>query len=215
MRAEDFGIDPKFGTHNRQLTPAENKFLGILWIDHAGSKNAIPADALADKFLPEMPLELAKRSVREMHNHLLMMHTQIPLLSKAGPGGGYYIAEDTRETENFYHTFRQRGMTGLRKASRGKQSEMVGMVQQLSFEFDDLEDKTSGYVGYVKPRATAPTPVEVVDAFLEKMLQNPEKFSDGLRKIGEKYGSVLLPKGQLAAIRAKVQELNAMAEILG
>jgi len=50
MKLEHFGIDPVTRIHNRNLTFVENRFLGILWIDHVGAENKISADALAVRF---------------------------------------------------------------------------------------------------------------------------------------------------------------------
>jgi hypothetical protein len=194
--------------HNKNLTAMESRFIGILWVDHEGEENAMPARDLAEAFLPEVSMGMALRDVRYMHNHILMEHRHIPLLSKAGKDGGYYIAVDEEEANRFYDSFRKRGLTGVVKASRGKQSAVVEMVEQLSFQFEELVDKTSGFK--FKSRVAAPTPVEVVDAFLERMLLNPEKFSDGLRKIGAKYGSILLPREQVQAMKMKAAELQAL-----
>ena len=238
MKLEDLGIDPKTLYHDRNLTTVENRFLGILWVDHVGKGNKISANALAIQFYgalhdleidPEkmshrilamqataggrQQLSNLKREVRLMHNHLLEKHSNIPILSKAGPNGGYWIAETKEEAEEFYNTFRQRGLTGLVKAARGRQSALVDMVQQLTFEFEDLVDKTGELTARSsKLKATDDTPmaIEVVDAFLAKMLEDPEKFSEGLRKIGQKYGSVLLPKDQVAEIKAEAAKLQQL-----
>jgi len=218
MKAEDFGISPLTGRHDKRLTPAESCFLSILWTDHVGAKNKISADDLAVMFawkfarrsLPrEVPwlMNRWKRWVRQMQNHLLRDHQNIPVLSKAGFEGGYWIAENRGEAKEFYDTFRRRGMTGLVKATRGQQSATVDLVQQIAFEFDDLVDHL-GPGPRVKSRAAVPMPVEVVDAFLARMTRNPEEFADGLRKIGEKYGSVLLPKERLRMIESRVAELQ-------
>ena len=234
MKLEDLGIDSKTGHHNKVLTHAENCFLGLLWIDHAGEDNKISADELAILFsaalegriIPpdRMPaqlksyrqfargsLDLLKRDVRRMQNHLLVQHENTPVLSKAGNGGGYWIADSEEEAEKFYDSFRSRGLTGLVKASRGKKAVMVEMMTQLSFEFEDLVDKsdfrlpTSDF-----RRSGASTAMAVVDAFLEKMLSNPEKYTEDLRKIGQKFGSILMPKEQVAAMQTKAQELQAI-----
>ncbi len=139
---------------------------------------------------------------------------KIPILSKAGNDGGYWIAGTEEEAAEFYETFRKRGMTGLVKASRGKQASMVKMVTQLSFEFEDLVDKT-GYTHMIRPAAGMPMPAEVVDAFLEKMTRNPEKFADDLRKIGQKYGSILLPKEKVLEMKRATERLRQMVENLG
>ena len=234
MKLEDFGIDSKTGLHNKVLTHTENCFLGLLWIDHVGKENKICADELAILFSAALEgrsvspdeaiilakayrrhnrriLELLKRNVRQMQNHLLMQHDHISVLSKAGNGGGYWVADSEEEGEKFFDSFRQRGITGFRKASRGKKSVMVEMMTQLSFEFEDIIDKsdirlpTSDF-----RRSGAPTAMAVVDAFLEKMLSDPEKYTEDLKKIGQKFGSVLLPKKQVAAMQTKAQELQAI-----
>ena len=158
MKLEDLGIDSSTGHHNRQLTKAENRFLGILWVDHVGEDNKISADELAVRFSFAMRglefdenqtldiiryhnrcwLDRKKRTVRHFHNHLLTMHDNISILSKAGVGGGYWIAESKEEAADFYETFRKRGMTALFKASRGKKAVLVGIMQQVTFEFEDL-----------------------------------------------------------------------------
>ena len=232
MKLEDLGIDSKTGHHNKVLTRAENCFLGLLWIDHAGEDNKISADELAILFTaalegrsisPEAAtllakeyrrhnrriLDLLKRDVRRMQNHLLTQHENTPVLSKAGNGGGYWIADSEEEAEKFYDSFRQRGLTGLVKASRGKKAVMVEMMTQLSFEFEDLVDKT-GYTWQPGEKIGAPTAMAVVDAFLEKMLSNPERYTEDLKKIGQKFGSILMPKEQVAVMQAKAQELQAI-----
>lgn len=231
MKLEDLGIDSN-GNHNKTLTHAENCFLGLLWIDHVGEDNKIGADELAIKFKAALAgkviqpdyvstllkgyrqyafkeLSYLKRDVRRMHNHLLTQHEHTPILSKAGNGGGYWVAGSEQEAEMFYESFRQRGLTGLVKASRGKKAVMVEMMTQLSFSFDSLVDKSD-----IRPQAAdvrrdgVPAAIAVVDAFLGKMMKNPEQYSEDLKKIGKKFGSVLLPKDQVSAMQAKAAELQ-------
>jgi len=225
MKAEDLGIDLRTGYHDKTLTRAESKFLGILWTKHVGENHKISAESLAIIYayahshehltpMSERRVNFWKREVRYMHNHLLREHSDIPILSKAGIEGGYWIAENEAEAAEFYDTFRKRGLTGLVKATRGKKAATVDIVQQLAFEFDDLVDQT-GVTHMIRPRAGTPMPIEIVDAFLEKMTQNPQQFADGLRKIGAKYGSVLLPKERLHMIRSRVSELEDLVKSLG
>ncbi|MBW2606114.1 MAG: hypothetical protein JRD05_00615 [Deltaproteobacteria bacterium] len=240
MRLEDLGVDSKTGHHNKTLTHTENSFLGLLWIDHIGEGNKISADELALRFHfarsdrkirpwifrnlmmsykknNPKKLSILKRDVRRIHNHLLTQHDHTPILSKAGHGGGYWIADSEEEAAEFYNTFRQRGLTGLVKASRGKKAVIVEMMSQLSFEFEDLVDK-SGVRDQgpgIRRRGSedgAPAAIAVVDAFLERMLRNPEQYSEDLKKIGKKFGSVLLPKDQVAAMQLKAAELKEILE---
>jgi hypothetical protein len=214
MKLEALGINPKTGRHRKNpMTLEEQAFLGILWVEHEGKENTISADDLAKAYEWKVRTwsehEKVKREIRYLQNHLLVDHN-IPVLSMAGEGGGYWIAASESEAFEFYDTFRKRGLTGLVKASRGKQSAMVDMVAQLSFEFEDLVDKTGIQTQRIVPKGGTPAPIEVVDAFLERMTRDPAKFADGLRKIGQKYGGVLLPKEKLVALRsevARVQEL--------
>ena len=235
MNKKSLGYDPKTGRHCRRLTATENKFLALLWEKHTGKNNKISAIELAVRFdcalngfepdeaslfsaikhAPGNPqLDLKKRTVRRMHNHLLTQHDNIPILSKAGCGGGYWLAEDSFEASAFYETFRKRGMTGLVKASRGKKAILVDLVKQISFEFDDLVDKSEELEHIERRPAAGSAPVAVVDAFLEKMLQNPEKFSADLEKIGKKFGSVLLPKGRVEEMQKKAAELQELVSSL-
>jgi len=233
MKLEDLGFNLKTGVHDKHLTTVESAFVGILWEDHVGPENAIAADELAVRFAvangdiglleENIPVYLnqckehpymidgLKREIRYLHNHILVKHDHVPLLSKAGTGGGYWIAESKEEADEFYATFRARGMTGLVKASRGKKAAMVEMVEQLTFEFEDLVDKTD-YTGPIKRRVGDPAPIEVVDAFLERMSKDPEKFADGLRKIGQKYGSILLPRARVAEIAAQAERLQLLVK---
>jgi len=239
MKSSDFGIS-RDGTHSAQLTREENILLSVFWVDHVGEVNAISANELAIIFAHHRAgdyelgmgsrferLELKrllylmkstennrrqldrwKRDVRFMHNHLLNEHDHIPILSRAGSGGGYWIAENEAELAAFFDSFRKRGLTSLRKASRGKKAVLVEMVSQLSFDFE-LEDKTE--LQPVRPGSGVSLPVQVVDQFLERMLAQPEKFSDDIRRLSNKFGNVLFSKTQANAMKAKIMELNELA----
>lgn len=231
MKLEDFGYDPKTKIHNPALTVAENRFLGLLWVDHTGAANKISAENLAvmytwaldNKTLTEertveivramkrtetmtRKLEQQKRIVRLMQSHLLMKH-DIGVLSMAGIGGGYWIAENDAEIDQFFASFRKRGMHGIVKASRASKVRFARIMEQLTFEFDTLTDYDPGAVD---SKERAPAPFVVVDALLEKMMSNPEQFSDELRKLGAKFGSVLLPKAQYAEIKSHTQRLTEL-----
>ncbi|MBW2607718.1 MAG: hypothetical protein JRD05_08795 [Deltaproteobacteria bacterium] len=237
MKLEDLGIDSSSGHHNKTLTHTENCFLGLLWVDHVGAENKIGANELAVRFdfaIQNMDpwwieavesklrwflnynlreLGLMKRTVRHLHNHLVMMHDNISILSKAGIGGGYWIAESKEEADGFYESFRKRGMTGLVKASRGKKAALVDMMQQITFEFEDLAVD----IGIIDSTDMSgdPAAIAVVDSFLGRMLEDPERFSSGLKKLSKKYGSVLLDKTEVAAMKEKAVELSRLVNALG
>ena len=227
MNLKDLGFDPKNKTHNGQLTRAEGILLGLLWLDHVGEANAIAAQDLAVLFdyalrghtfdredlpmflhrLKSTPagrreLDILKREVRKVHNHLLKDH-DVAILSKAGHGGGYWIAESKAEAAIFYATFRQRGLTGLIKASCGKRALFVEGMEQAVLEFEKIRDRSG--LDDAPDESVAPA---IVDRFLEKMSADPERFAKDLRRIGEKFGGVLWTKGQVAAMKAKVAELG-------
>jgi hypothetical protein len=214
MRKEDLGIDRKTGKHNAGLTRYESALLGVLWLDHVGEENIISADELAMKYAYALGCEIKdswnlsewKRDVRSLQNHLLIIHRNIPFFSRSGKGGGYWIGTE-EEAPAFYDSFRQRGLTGLTKAARGKQAVLVEMVEQLTFQFDDLEDRTGGSVVTINGR---PTPVAVVDAMIGKMMRNPERFHNDLLRLGQKFGSVLLPKARARQIETKARELQEL-----
>ena len=86
---------------------------------------------------------------------------------------------------------------------------MIEVVQQLSFGFEDLQDET-GF--HVPDPSFQPAPVEVVDAFLTKMMQSPERFSEDFRRLGRKFGAVLLPKPRVAEISATAKRLQQLVE---
>ena len=234
MQLQNLGYDIKTKVHHPALTAYESTFLGLLWVDHVGHENRISANVLATMFHftmhgieidKEKIVEVAKdisasspsrmdrwkRDVRELHNHLLFRHPNIPLLSRAGLDGGYWMAENESEANAFFHTFRKRGMTGLYKASRGKKAILADIVRQLTFEFDDLNGEATEHRGELDKSA----PIEVVDALLEKMTRNPERFAGELRRLGEKFGSVLLPRTQVREMLDKAAELQKLVSAIG
>ena len=222
IKAEDLGFD-RYGSHDKRLTHVESVFVGLLWVDHSGAGNKISADDLASEFafaLAGIPCideqypdehEYWKRRVRGMQNHIIWYHRDIPMLSKAGTDGGYWIAETEEEAEAFYYTFRKRGMTGLVKASRGRQSAIVDAVEQLAFNFEDMVDKARTIPDTPRIRTRRPSDgmaPEMVDALLEKMTRSPEIFADSLRNLRAKYfsGGVILEKARLASMRQKAAD---------
>ncbi|MBN1626425.1 MAG: hypothetical protein JW944_07855 [Deltaproteobacteria bacterium] len=227
MKAEDYGYDPKTMIHSKKLSHAESAFIGILWVDHVGSGNKISAEDLAVEFHRiftgdicdlradnnKKMFESWKRIVRKMQSHLLDKHDNIPVFSKAGIGGGYWIAENKEEAEAFYRTFRARGLTGLVKATRGKQAAVVEAVSQLAFEFVEISSDAGDIIPDGKQKHLAP---QIVDSLLEKMTGDPEFFAPNLRKIREKFfsGAILLEKKRLTDMQDKVRGVMADLERL-
>jgi len=230
MKAEDMGFNVRTWHHDRRLTRAESCFLGVLWVDHVGRDHKISAIDLARAFAygmeakvldPKEPgnrpeLEQWKRDVRYMQTHLIERHDHIPLFSKAGTDGGYWIAADDSEADEYYYPMRQRGIRGIRKATRGKKASMIEAVTQLAFDFDfdEIEGEEALRAIPDRPKSTAP---EIVDALLDTMTRNPERFSERLERLREKYfsGGVVLGRDRLAEVRGKAKELERMVAALG
>jgi len=218
MKSEHMGINPETGRHDPGFTWAEATVMEIL-AGYIGKESKIPAYDLMVKFNDEVmasravlgdfcPL-LESRDIRCLVNHLIIDHDQA-IMSKAGCGGGYWIAGSKEEVDEFYGTFRKRAMTGLTKAARGKKAVMVSIVKQLAFEFEDL--KTTERPALVKPYDYESAPVAVVTAFLDKMTREPEKFDNEIRLLREKFGRVLMPKETFAEIQELSKKLSGMLE---
>ena len=86
------------------------------------------------------------------------------------------------------------------------------MVQQLSLEFDDLQDETGEAIVTMRGRSTA---VEVVDALVKKMMEDPERFSGDLQKLRVKLGAVLMPKEKARQIMETATKLKDLVGELG
>lgn len=234
MKLEDYGYSVKTMQHDRRLTKAESAFLGILWEDHLGKENKIPGRELAIEYAycmegkrldAEGPddthdaegsddtkeIEQWGRDVRHMQTHFIEEHDNIPVYSKSGIRGGYWIAANEDEGDEYYYPMRQRGVRGIRKATRGKKASMVEAVTQLAFDFNFDEIEGDGGIRAIPQKAKNTAP-EIVDALLDTMTQNPERFSGRLERLREKYfsGGVLLGKDRLAEMRAKTRELSEM-----
>jgi hypothetical protein len=219
MKSEDLGFNPEHTQHDPVLTDAEDTLLTLLLRDHVGAERKIGATELALYFHEEMlgervshkdfdlNKEAWKREVRYLVNHLVIDHDQ-PILSKAGNDGGYWIAENEAEVEEFYETFRRRAMTGLTKAARGRKAVLAETINQLALEFDDLQAER---LAYVRPRLDpGSTPLTLVVSLIDKMTREPQRFGRDIEILRQKLGKVLLPKEtfqEIQATSAKLQEL--------
>jgi len=222
MKAEDMGVDIETGDHSQAFTEAEATMMEVL-ADHVGKNNKIPAEDLAVQWREHMNylrvtyseyqrrIDMWKRDVRYLVNHLVIDHDQ-PILSKAGSTGGYWIAESQAEVDEFYETFRRRAMTGLTKAARGKQAVLADMVKQLTFEFEELKTAKPALTTKIKPSVHEPAPVVMVSTFLDKMTKEPERYANELRLLRDKFGKVLLPKEMFGEIQELSQKLSGLLE---
>jgi len=220
MKIEDMGIDPHTGEHTWELTKAEASMMGALLQHHM--ENKISAEELAVQWRERIGylrpsyneyqrrIEIWKREVRSMVNHLVIDHDQ-PILSAAGPGGGYWIEENEAEADVFYETFRRRAMTGLTKAARGKQAVLADMVKQLTFEFEDLKMPRPALAAKIRP-GMDPAPVVMVSTFLDTMTKDPEKYANELKLLRDKFGKVLLPREMFGEIQDLSHKLSGLLE---
>ena len=237
MKAEDLGFNPEHTQHDPDLTDAEDTLLTILLKDHVGAERKIGATELALYFHEEMigervshknfelNQEAWKREVRYMVNHLVIDHDQ-PILSKAGNEGGYWIAENEAEVEEFYETFRRRAMTGLTKAARGRKAVLAKTINQLALEFDDLQAERPAYVrpfdvaqgrepGERPHLDTGSTPLILVVSLIDKMTREPEKFARDIEILRRKFGKVFMPKVYFEEIRRTTARLQELVERIG
>jgi len=217
MKAEDLGINPETGSHSAAYSFAEAAMMGIL-ADHLGKEEKISANQLAWRFFVEMDedgdgrsfrLEPWKRFVRHMVNHLVIDHDQ-GILSKAGIGGGYWLAGNPKEADEFYETFRKRGITGVTKAARGKKNVMVSIVKQLAFDWEELQ--AGDRPAMVRPHDYESAPLAVMTSFLEKLTREPEKFEHEIRILQQMFGKVLMPREYFVKIQALSKELSGLLE---
>ena len=190
--------------------------MGIL-ADHIGKEDRIPANQLAWQFFIETAeeedkkfrLEPWKRTVRYMVNHLVIDHDQ-GIMSKAGVKGGYWLAGCKEEADEFYETFRKRGITGVTKASRGKKNVMVSIVKQLAFDWEELQ--AGDRPAMVKPYDHESAPLAVVTSFLDRMTKEPERYDQEIRLLRDKFGKVLMPREDFVRIQTLSKELTGLLE---
>lgn len=233
IRMADLGIDPRTRAHDSRLTATESGFLSLLWVDHVGEANAIPAAHLAVLFACnrhgyEVPADLSgnaaamrayrgrlldawMRDVRGMHNHLILHHRNIAICSRAGAGGGYYMCNDEAEARDMSRAFRARGLTGLKKAIRIDEETAVEMMEQMAFDFDGLDDITNIPAPARGIDAGERFAAKIVERYLDRMVSDPERFAEPLKKLGEKFGGVLVTGEQRTLIKTRIAELSELA----
>ena len=221
MEVKDMGYDVGNGTHDPEYTQRETDLLAILTAN-CGPDGKISANTLAlmwewpGIWIRRMPnqrdLDLAKRDVRYMVNHLIIHHNQ-PILSKAGYDGGYWLAKNEGEAEEFYWRFRKRAMTGMTKAARGKRAALADMVTQLSFEFDEILENRPKTAKHL-PQLEWPTAAEIITKTLERMTAQPERYAGALQQIRDKFRSILMPKEKAKALKETADRLSYLLQDL-
>ena len=216
MDMSELGIQ-KDGTHRLELTDLESRCMRVLKGRGKGLAAAISAEELTwalgldfDDYGAAGAPEDGKRKVRKLVNHLIISHSK-PIICRAGKGGGYFLAGSPGEVEEFHTTFHKRSMTGLIKASRGKKAAFVEIVGQLSLSFDDPETRVAIEALQLTPDAD-PTPawVDLTTRFLDRISNDPEKYSAQIRAIQEKYGDIFVPRETVRELKAKTSEFQQL-----
>jgi len=202
MQESDLGIVD--GVHKPELTPLERDCLSVLEERGTGRKMAISAALLASN------IEEEKRDLRHLINHLIITHG-LPIVCKAGTGGGYFLPASEVEVSEFYQTFHRRAMTGLVKASRGKRSAFVEIVTQLSLGFDEPGNQEVIEKLRLMPDEDAvPAWVQVVTKFLDRLSESPDKYAAEIRRIQSTYGDIFVPRERIRLLKEKTAEFQKL-----
>ena len=213
MDMSELGIGAD-GTHRGELTDLEDRCMRVLKGRGKGLAAAISAEqltwALGLDFDGYNPVEDGKRSVRTLINHLIISHGK-PIMCRAGKGGGYFLSGSVADVEGFERAFHKRAMTGLIKMSRGKKAAFVEIVGQLSLGFDDPETQAAIEKFQLTPDQD-PTPawVDLTTKFLDRISDDPEKYSSQIRAIQEKYGDIFVPRETVRELKAKTSEFQQL-----
>lgn len=224
MYESDLGINE--GAHNPELTPLERDCLSVLEERGKGAKAAISARAFAAALAIERTttekyhdddgteqtqrVEWGTRDLRKLINHLIMTHG-IPIVCKAGTGGGYFLPGSEGEINEFYQTFHRRAMTGLVKASRGKRSAFVEIVTQLSLGFDEPGNRETIEKLRLSPdEDPIPAWVQVVTKFLDRIAEDPRKYAAEIRRIQTTYGDIFVPREKVRLLKEKTAEFQRL-----
>jgi len=214
---QSFGGEPghEGSPHQATLTDLEKKCVDTLEARGRGIDCAYPARDLAyrlnldvDESGDLQTEDYAKRNLRELINHLIISHN-IPIICRAGPGGGYFLPDSEAEVEEFYRSFHRRAMTGLVKASRGKKAAFVDIVGQLSFAFDSAEGAAAIERLSLTPDADpVPAWVQLVTRFLDKISAEPDRYAAEIRRIQGAYGDIFVPLETVRELKSKTAELQ-------
>jgi len=185
-----------------QLVGEERKVLEILVKRGTGAAKAIPAISLAGRATGGDDREL-----RKVITQLIVYH-RIPIVCKAGRGGGYFLPASEEEIEAMYRAFYNRGMTGLVKATRARKSAYVDSIVQMAFGFDEdpkiveMREKM-GELDEEGPPAWAAMTTQLLD----RITEDPETYKRELEYIRERYGDIFVSREKLRQIRKTAGEL--------
>jgi hypothetical protein len=199
----DLGIDG--ATHSKILTHLERACLNVLERAAQGRDASMSADLLALNLFTSAT-DTEKRNVRHLVNHLIISH-KLPIMSAAGPGGGYFLPLTKGEEEEVYHNRRKRAMTGLLKMSRGRKGSYVDNIEQLSFWFDEPEGAAAlERLKIVPDRDPVPVWLKLVTRFLDKLDRDPQRYAIEIEQLQKQFGSIFIPRTLLDQLRKQANE---------
>lgn len=191
-------------THNKALTALEGMCLGMLEANAKGRDAAMSADDLA-LCLFSRSTDTEKRNVRHLVNHLIISH-KLPIMSAAGPGGGYFLPLTKGEEEQVYNNRRKRAMTGLLKMSRGRKGAYVDNIEQLSFWFDEPEGAAVlERLKISRDRDPVPVWLKLVTRYLDRLDRDPQKYAVYIEQLQRQFSSIFLPRALLDQLRTQAE----------
>lgn len=175
----------------QHLNEIEVMILRIL-NNHKGRNQAIPALKLA------VHVGISDRKLRNKINHLEMEHL-IPIASAAGKGGGYYLISSEREGKEFYETFKQRGLTGIKRAACVlKKTPLEGAVQ-LTIEAVMEGEKVPGLGG-------------AVSKLMRIISNNPAQYAKEIEALKAEVMPLMVSQAQMAEINATASKLQSLTK---
>lgn len=160
--------------------------------NHKGKGSAIPADRLANR------VDVTGRRLRQIINHLILEHL-VPIASRAGVGGGYFLVETDRERHEFYWAFRHRGLTGLSKAARVQKQSLLETSLQLTLD-QYMEDEKIPGAG------------EASSKLIKLFFKNPRLYAKEIEAFSTEAELLLIDRGKMAEINKYSKILAALTE---
>jgi len=194
-----------------RLEGDEARVLRHLLAGGVGLPNAISAKSLA-----LAATDGDQRWLRKIVNHLIW-YRKILILSKAGPGGGYYLPANEEEVEEFYRAFYRRGMCGLVKGSMGRKLAFADAITQLGFAWEeDREILEQRRLAGDDPAARGGLTAwgQATARFLERVTKDPERYQTELEYFRAHFGIMLVPREWLPRLVEAEKRATETAETL-
>lgn len=155
-------------------------------------------------------MESCKRRVRTAVNRLIIVHG-VPIMCRAGTGGGYYLPATTADVEENHGAFHKRAMTGLIKASRGRKAAYADAMVQLTLGFEsEAEAYREMVTGTSAPAEVGPPAwVSVVSGLLQQVKGDPARYAAEIKRIQDEFGDIFVRRERL---RESLRRRNCVAD---